>query len=288
MSPFPVFPPVRALQRKISQSGLLDRNVVTYEKCRLDTEYPEFLYQTCMLSVIALFSGFIAGTAYVMLTHQTMPIGILIVTTSGLLASGTVFYGRLWSVKSLKDYRSALIDASAVHATGMMLAMASFNVPLKRVFQNLANLADVYGEEIALEAAYVLALIDEDGMGIVSALRKAQSTSPSLLWQELLIGISAVQSGGGSLKEYLGHRYSSLCEKKMMDMRRYNETVQGMASIYLSVVGISSIFVAILNLVFNMSGMIAGDTFVWIDALVIVPLGSFVIARALRAAYPEV
>jgi hypothetical protein len=36
-----------------------------------------------------------------------------------------------------------------------------------------------------------------------------------------------------------------------------------------------------------MAGMLAGDVLVWIDALVIVPLGSFIAVKILRAAYPE-
>jgi hypothetical protein len=42
-----------------------------------------------------------------------------------------------------------------------------------------------------------------------------------------------------------------------------------------------------MNLVFNMTGMASGNAFVWIDALVIVPLGSFILARVLKAASPE-
>jgi archaellum biogenesis protein FlaJ (TadC family) len=175
-----------------------------------------------------------------------------------------------------------LIDANAIHAVGLMLAMAGYNVPLKRMLMNLSNLGSVYGQDIALEASYALALIEEDGMDVISALRAAQSSSPSAVWQELLIGTAAVYNSGGSLRDYLQGRYTALADKKTLDIRRYNEKVQGASSIYLSVIGIAAIFIAIINLVFNMAGMLAGDVLIWIDALVVVPAGSFLVIKVLH------
>jgi archaellum biogenesis protein FlaJ (TadC family) len=270
----------------------MEKHSITYEKCRLDEDFGGFVYGTCIFALAAGVLVLFAGAGVMLLASlngdpfwsgYALPIGILAIIT----IAPAVLYGRLWSIASLRNYRGALVDTALVHAVGLMLAMASFNVPVKRIFQNLSNLPDVYGTELALEATYVLAIIDEEGMDVVSAMRKAQATSPSALWQELLIGITMVYSSGGILKEYLDGRYRMLGEKKMLDMRRYNETIQGMASVYLSVVGIASIFVAIMNLVFNMTGMVSGNAFVWIDAIVIVPLGSFILARVLKAASPE-
>jgi archaellum biogenesis protein FlaJ (TadC family) len=214
-------------------------------------------------------------------TDVTFPVA------AGLAIAAAVFYLRLYSVSSLRDYRGALIDANAIHAVGLMLAMASYDVPLKRMLVNLSNLGSVYGQDIALEAAYALALMEEDGMDVISALRLAQAASPSPVWQELLIGTAAVYNSGGSLRDYLQDRYMSLADRKALEVRRYNEKVQGVASIYLSVIGIAAIFIAIINLVFNMAGMLAGDVLVWIDALVVVPAGSFIVIKVLQAAYPE-
>lgn len=290
--PCPEIGALRRASARLAQTKWIVKHSITYEKCRLDEDFSDFVYGTCVYAVsagvlvlfagagITLFAG-ITGDQY--WRGHALPLAILVAVT----AVPAVLYGRLWSVASMRDYRGALVDTALVHAVGLMLAMASFNVPVKRIFQNLANLQDVYGTELALEATYVLALIEEDGMDVVSAMRKAQATSPSALWQELLIGITTVYSSGGVLKEYLDGRYRMLGEKKMLDMRRYNETVQGMASIYLSVVGIASIFVAIMNLVFSMTGMVSGNAFVWIDAIVVVPMGSFILARVLKAASPE-
>ncbi len=284
---------VRRASGRLSGSRWIARHSTTYEKCRLDPDFSEFVYNTCIYALAVAAIILVAGTAIAVLASAR---GIqywgtytpLYTIAVAIAAMPVIFYGRLWSVTSLKDYRGALVDSSMVYAVGLMLAMASFNVPVKRIFLNLSNLSEVYGKELSLEATYVLSLVEEDGMDVLSAMRKAQASSPSLLWQELLIGITAVYSSGGKLKDYLDGRYRMLSEKKMIDVRRYNETVQGMASVYLSAIGIASIFVAILNLVFNMTGMASGNTLVWIDAAVIVPLGSFTIARLLKAASPEV
>ena len=278
---------IRRASRSLSESRWMEKHSITYEKCRLDPEFDEFLYYTCIYAGAAACLVLIAGAAIGVTAGAGAPQALAYTLAGTLLAAPVVFFGRLWSVSSLRDYRGALIDSTLVHAVGLMLAMASFNVPIRRIFSNLSNLSDVYGKELALEATYLLALIEEDGMDVISAMRKAQATSPSALWQEMLIGITAVYSSGGLLKEYLDGRYRALAEKKMMDVRRYNETVQGMASVYLSVIGIASIFIAIINLVFNMTGMVSGNAFVWIDAIVVVPLGSFIMARALKAASPE-
>lgn len=281
----------RALACRAIQSGLLGGYAAKYEQCRLDRDFAEYVYRSILLAAMALivvaaaFGGWLSLQLAAGKSISWPEAAYLI--AAGLIAAMVVFYFRLYSVSSLKNYRGALIDANAVHATGLMLAMAGYNVPLKRMLLNLSNLGCVYGEDIALEATYALSLIEEDGMDVISALRVAQSTSPSAIWQELLIGVAAVYNSGGSLREYLQGRYASLAEKKALEVRRYNERVQGMSSIYLSVIGIAAIFIAIINLVFNMAGMLAGDVLVWIDALVVVPAGSFVVIKALHAAYPE-
>jgi hypothetical protein len=71
-------------------------------------------------------------------------------------------------------------------------------------------------------------------------------------------------------------------------MEKYRDSVQGMSSVYLSLVGIASIFVSLINLVFNMAGWLSNDSFVWLDALAVVPLGSFVVIRVMRTSNPEV
>jgi hypothetical protein len=39
--------------------------------------------------------------------------------------------------------------------------------------------------------------------------------------------------------------------------------------------------------VFNMAGWLSNDSFVWLDALAVVPLGSFIVIRMMRASNPE-
>jgi flagellar protein FlaJ len=288
---YPEIAAVRILAARAAQSNLLGNYATKYEQCRLDGDFALYVYRSAlqaaavMVIVIAgvgawLLPGFLGGKV-IPVTDTVYPVA------AGLAVAAAIFYLRLYSIASLRNYRGALIDASAIHAVGLMLAMAGYNVPLKRMLLNLSNLGGVYGQDIALEATYALALIDEDGMDVISALRQAQSASPSVVWQELLIGIAAVYNSGGSLQEYLQGRYESLTDKKTLEVRRYNEKVQGMSSIYLSVIGIAAIFVAIINLVFNMAGMLAGDVLVWIDALVVVPAGSFIVVKVLQAAYPE-
>lgn len=260
-----------------------------YERCRPDREFGDWMYLTVLLSlavlvIVASCSGlflFITGAPIDALTLALIPM-------SGISAAALAYYARAYSAKSMKDYRGALIDASLVHAIGFMLTMAESNVPLKKMFENISNLGLVYGEDIALEATYILSLADEDGMDVVSALRKAQSTSPSAAWQELLIGIAEVYGSGGSLDEYLRGKYQAFTERKRMDVKKYNESIQGLSSVYLSIVGIASIFISLINLVFNMAGWLANDSFVWLDALAVVPLGSFIVIRMMRASNPEV
>jgi flagellar protein FlaJ len=279
---------LQSFAENIVQSDTLSRYAIRYGQCRQDRDFTRYLYRSVLLAA----AGFTLAAASVciwlcaagMITsfpEAAYPLA------AGAIAAVAVFYGRLYYVSSLKNYRGALIDANAIHAVGLMLAMAGYNVPLKRMLRNLSNLGSVYGQEIALEATYALSLIEEDGMDVISALRMAQSSSPSVVWQDLLIGIAAIYNSGGSLRDYLQGKYESLKARKALEVRKYNETVQGVSSIYLSVIGIAAIFIAIINLVFNMAGMLAGDALVWIDALVIVPLGSFMAVKSLQAAYPE-
>jgi flagellar protein FlaJ len=260
-----------------------------YERCRPDREFGDWMYLTVLLSLAAFISA--AACTGLFLLFVGAPVDALtlaFVPSSGAGAAVLAYYARAYSAKSMKDYRGALIDASLVHAIGFMLTMAESNVPLKKMFENISNLGNVYGEDIALEATYILSLTDEDGMDVVSALRKAQSTSPSAAWQELLIGMAEVYGSGGSLNEYLRGKYQAFTERKRMDVKKYNESIQGLSSMYLSIVGIASIFISLINLVFNMAGWLSNDSFVWLDALAVVPLGSFIVIRMMCVSNPEV
>jgi flagellar protein FlaJ len=259
-----------------------------YDKCRRDGDFEDWMYATILISAAAFILVITAGASFVIFNGISFdPVAAMALVFAGAGGTLLAYYARAYSVRSTKDYRGALIDASLVHAIGFMLTMAESNVPLKKMFENISNLGSVYGEDIALEATYILSLVEEDGMDIVSALRKAQSASPSAAWQELLIGIAEVYGSGGSLNEYLKGKYQTFTERKRMEVKKYNDSIQGISSVYLSIVGIASIFVSLINLVFNMAGWLSNDSFVWLDALAIVPLGSFVIIRVMRAANPE-
>lgn len=282
---------LRAFAANILSSGKMERFIADYEKCRMDVTPEDHLYTTFLYSVTAASLVALCCIIYLagMLLNGTIGLLPILLSILATVASAVlIYYARMFTVRSNKDYRGALIDASAVHAVGFMLTMAESNVPLKRMFFNLSNLKAIYGEDIALESSYILSLVDEDGMDILSALGKAQATSPSAAWQDLLIGIAGVYSGGGSLKDYLKGRYDTLAEQKKANVRRFNGTVQGLSSIFLSVVGIAAIFVALINLVFNMASLFSSDALVWLDALIIVPLGTFAMMSVLRAANPEV
>ena len=284
------FPELRAL-RRLSSAIKAGRIRSNYEKCMPEKCFDDWMYETLLLCIGALlfivFCG-IALLALETLSGMTVDIKIpIIVACIGICATLAIYYVRAYTVSSMKNYRGALIDANIAHAIGFMLTMAESNVPLKKMFVNLSNLGDVYGEDIALESTYILSLVDEDGKDIISAIKETQAISPSTAWQELLIGICEVYGSGGSLHAYLKNRYETLGERKRMDVRKYNESVQGLSSIYLSAIGISAIFISLINLVFNMAGWLTNDSLVWLDAVAIVPLGSFIIVKVLRATDPE-
>ncbi|MCD1294809.1 type II secretion system protein F [Methanocella sp. CWC-04] len=265
----------------------MDGFMSCYEKCRIDMTCPEYVYRTLLLSIGVPIAVIISAIAVALPGMIPGPLTAIYSIPAGIFGGAITFYARVYSIRSLKNYRGALMDAKAVHSVGFMLTMAESNVPLKRMFQNLSNLGTVYGEDIALESTYIISLAEEDGMDIISAVSKAQSVSPSVIWQEILIGISGVYSSGGELKEYLKGKYQTLSERKRTDVRKYNDTVQGLSSVYLSVIGIAAIFIALINLVFNMASLFSNDSLVWLDALIIVPIGSFVIMRILKVTNPE-
>jgi len=260
-----------------------------YEKCRHDISYDIWIYRTVLLSISAFIAVLLAGSLYLACFDNYIDsMTLMSVPAAAAAAASIVYYGRVYSIRSSKEYRGAIIDTGLVHAIGFMMTMAESNVPLRKMFENLSNLGSVYGDDISLEATYIISLVEEDGMDIISALRKAQSSSPSAAWQELLIGIAEVYGSGGDLNDYLKVKYQALTELKRLDVKRYIDNIQGMSSIYLSLVGIASLFVSLINLVFNMAGWLSNDSIVWFDAIAVVPLGSFIIIRVMRASNPEV
>ena len=168
----------RRLVVMASRSSLLESYAIKFEQCRLDGDFACFVYRSALLAIAAAVIAMAATGSWLLWQFSAGGVpswtDAAIPLAAGIAVGFAIFYFRLYSISSLRNYRGALIDANAIHAVGLMLAMAGYNVPLKRMLLNLSRMGSVYGEDIALEAAHALALIEEDGMDVISALRLAR------------------------------------------------------------------------------------------------------------------
>ncbi len=99
-----------------------------YEKCRPERAFEDWMLRTSALALLASAVAIIGSGLYIILSGTyTDPKMLAIVPASGILAWAATFYARSYTIRSNKDYRGALIDASIVHVIGFMLTMAESN-----------------------------------------------------------------------------------------------------------------------------------------------------------------
>src|SRR5512147_2901146 len=106
---YPELAPVRCLASRASRSGLLGGYATKYVQCRLEGEFGVYLYRSALMAVaVAVLAMAVVGAWLLLRSHAgetntwtdvTFPVA------AGLAIAAAIFYLRLYSVSSLRDYR---------------------------------------------------------------------------------------------------------------------------------------------------------------------------------------
>lgn len=210
--------------------------------------------------IIAISIGFLGGffTFLMMMLrfklfiiHIPLIVGIIL----GIISffSGILFFRSYPSL--VASEREKKIDNSLYIATVYMASMVTGGnnpVDIFRLFSTLKEFG-----ELQKEAKEIIEMVDALGIPLHEALHIKSQTTPSKKLAELLEGIRAVITSGGSLDTFLYEKARQYSEEYKRRLIEYSNTLQVLLEIYITLVVIGVMFVIIIT---ALMGSITGFT----------------------------
>jgi flagellar protein FlaJ len=209
------------------------------------------LVSTIFLSIIFMLGSGLSGL-------------ILGVSFGAMIGGGTlvVFY-LLPSIKI--SNRASKIEDTLPFAVMYLSTLAGTGTSITEMFRNLSN-SDEY-DELAKEAGKIHRDIDSFGMDVAEALTQAAERSPSDDFEEVLWGMNHVITTGGSLREFLDQRSTSLMEDYERRIDEFSEQLSLLVEMYIILVIVGSIIFTSMSVVVSAFGGIEPNLVIFIQAL---------------------
>jgi flagellar protein FlaJ len=143
--------------------------------------------------------------------------------------------------------------------------LAGTGTSVTEMFRNLSN-SDEY-DELAKEAEKIHRDIDSFGMDIAEALTQGAERSPSDDLEEVLWGMNHVITTGGSLREFLDQRSSSLMDDYERRIDEFSEQLSLLVEMYIILVIVGSIIFTSMSVVTSAFGGVDPNLVIFIQAL---------------------
>lgn len=217
-----------------------------------------------------LFSAGVAGTVSTIFLSIIFMMGsgvsglILGVSFGAMIGGGTlVSFYLLPSVKI--SNRASKIDDTLPFAVMYLSTLAGTGTSVTEMFRNLSN-SEEY-DELAKEAEKIHRDIESFGMDVGEALTQGAERSPSDDLEEVLWGMNHVITTGGSLREFLNQRASSLMDDYERRIDEFSEQLSLLVEMYIILVIVGSIIFTSMSVVVSAFGGIDPNLVIFIQAL---------------------
>lgn len=260
----------RATARAIDPA--LEENLLkAHMRLRAD-EYIAVVYAQTLFAAIGLVgAGIGLGVFLDLVASFTLAIiAAVVIPVLGVPATFAVLRG---APSSKAKGRGRNIDRRISISMNFMSAMASADVNIDRIFQELGRQKKIYGE-VAEEAAWITRDTELLGVDILTAIREGATRSPSKRWQDFLQGVVTTATSGGQLKPYFlvkAEQYEA--ENKLAGLQR-TETMGLMAEVFVIGVVAFPLFLVIILAIFAIiggNGAFVLD-FLWVIVAVVLPV----------------
>lgn len=237
---------------------------------RVPRSVTEFLTGVVTQSIVTAFMVF--GVTLFLGARFNLPLYPLLAAFGGL-GGGYGFYSlSLANLSSTAKSRQREIEARLPHALAFMLALSKGGVGIIRIFKELSQHEDDYGE-ICKEANAVVRNVELFGESPVEAIMDVAETTPSEKFREFLKTLATVVETGADLSQFLATR----CDKAYFEARdaqiKSFETVAIMAEISTISVGLMPFLLLVVLIPMHMMNPMPGIVF-YAVTYVAIPVGA--------------
>ncbi|MFB6204621.1 MAG: type II secretion system F family protein [Candidatus Nanohaloarchaea archaeon] len=234
-------------------------------KSGLEISLPEYVSMMVFSAgVMSLLSFVFFGIMFVMGMGVAGILLALVLSIVSLAATFVGFY--LYPVLMVRNRASKIRD-TLPFATMYLSTLAGTGTSLPEIFGNLAD-TEEYGE-VSKEAEKIHRDIETFGMDSSKAMERAAERTPSKDFRELVWGINHVLTTGGSLREFLRERASSLMTDYQRRVEEFSDSLSLIVEMYITVVIVGSIIFTSMSAVMSSFANFDPGTIVAVQAVAI-------------------
>lgn len=241
------------------------------EKADISMVYQEYYSMVLMNIIVGFLASFLSTLfLYLLVPNDITALIILIITSTVPFIIGFV-YIQLPSYKSKS--RGKDIDRHLPYIANFINTMSAAGISPSEVFGTLSGI-ELYGE-VQKEAKKITTEIELMGIDTITALKNAIVISPSKKFKEFVQGIIGVIQSGSELAPYFERCVERYMYEDLEDRKKNLDSLAIMAeSFVVTVIAFPLFLVIIISIMGLTSGGISFD-FLYILALVILPLAYF-------------
>ncbi len=233
------------------------------QKAGIQVSLPEYVSMMLFSSGVAGLVGTVFLSLIFMLSSGIS--GLILGFSFGMMIGGGTLVG-FYLLPSIKiSNRASKIDDNLPFAVMYLSTLAGTGTSVPEMFRNLSE-SDEY-DEIADEAGKIYRDIDSFGMDVSEALTQGAERSPSDDFEEVLWGMNHVLTTGGSLREFLDERATSLMEDYERRIDEFSEQLSLLVEMYIILVIVGSIIFTSMSVVVSAFGGINPSLVIFIQAL---------------------
>lgn len=235
-------------------------------KANIEVSLPEYASMTVFSALLAFLISFaLLGTVFVLSTGIA---GIILGLTAALLASAGTLVGFFIYPSIMIQNRAAKIRDTLPFATLYLSTLAGTGTELPELFKALAQEEEY--EEVSKEAERITRDIENFGMDVSEALRRAADRTPSKDFKELIWGINHVVTTGGSLRSFLQERAQKLMNDYQRRVDEFADQLSLLVEMYITLVIVGSIIFTSMSAVMSSFSQMSPDLIVTIQLVAIV------------------
>lgn len=234
-------------------------------KADIEVSLPEYVSLMVATSgFVSLFILLVVGT--LLLLSQGIS-GLVMALTFSVLSGAATVVGFYIYPSLMKASRASEIRDTLPFATMYLSTLAGTGTALPEIFANLSKV-DEYGE-VAREAEKIDRDIKTFGMDASKAIQRAAERTPSEDFRELMWGLNHVLTTGGTLRDFLQQRASSLMDDYERRVQEFADTLSLLVEMYITVVIVGSIVFTSMSAVMTTFTQLSPTVIVTIQLLLI-------------------
>ncbi|MFB6174549.1 MAG: type II secretion system F family protein [Candidatus Nanohalobium sp.] len=232
-------------------------------KAGIDVSLPEYVSVMLFTSVITL----VVSTIFLSLIFMTGAglSGLILGISFGSMFGGVALVS-FYIYPSVKiSNRASKINDNLPFAVMYLSTLAGTGTSVTEMFRNLSE-SEEY-KEISMEAEKIHRDIESFGMDVSEALTQAAERAPSDDLEEVFWGMNHTITTGGSLREFLDQRSSSLMDDYERRIDEFSEQLSLLVEMYIILVIVGSIIFSSMSIVVSAFGGINPAVVIFVQAI---------------------